>query len=473
MGEHFFTELDRDLIHNQLGDILQGSHGGELFLEHLTSETLLLSDHIIKNASYDISSGFGLRSVHTDAASYVFSCDVTTQQLKEAGKIVRNIIPKNTPIQIPNKQAPKQAPKPYYQNRSPLIESDFAEKTQLLAQLDHYARSQDHRVRQVTISISTQYQYVEIIQPDAPIMIDQRPLTRLNVSIIVEVDGRMEQGSYGFGGRNKLHDYLTTTTCEFACDEALRQALVNLKAMPAPSGELPVVLGAGWPGVLLHEAVGHGLEGDFNRKKTSLFSGKMGKKVAAKGVTVIDDGSLEGRRGSIYIDDEGTFGARNILIEDGVLTGYMQDKMNARLMSMQPTGNGRRESFQHLPMPRMTNTFMANGNHNQQEMIESIQQGIFAVNFGGGQVDITSGQFVFSCTEAYKIENGKVTTPIKGATLIGNGIDVMNKISMIGNDLQLDTGIGMCGKNAQSVPVGVGQPSLKINSLAIGGTEFA
>ena len=474
----FFKDFDRDKASAKLGDILLGADDGEIFLEHQTTESLLLSDRIIKNASYDISAGFGLRSVKEDAASYASSSNVTLEQIDVAGKVVRNILPSQTNATGQmganlDKDILAKNPPRYYGNHSPINEASFSDKSALLLKLDKELRAKDNRIRQVTMSLGNQFQYVEIIRPDGQIAYDCRPLTRISINVMVEASGRMEQGSYGFGGRENLYDYINHDACKFACEQALKQAIINLDSVPAPAGELPVVLGPGWCGVLLHEAVGHGLEGDFNRKETSVFSGKMGQQVASKGVTVIDDGTLQGRRGSISIDDEGTQSARNVLIEDGILTGYLQDKMNARLMGVNPTGNGRRESFQHLPMPRMTNTFMSNGNNTLDEMIASVDKGVYAVNFGGGQVDITSGQFVFSCTEAYKIENGKVTAPLKGATLIGSGIDVMNQISMVGNDMSLDTGIGTCGKDGQSVPVGVGQPSLKIDKLAIGGTELA
>ena len=472
----FFTDFDRQKASQTLGNILYGADDGEIFLEHTTTESLVLSDRIIKNANYDIDAGFGLRSVKEDASSYACSSNVTLEQLNLAGKIVRNILPQDgdTNIKLPNNQHPMaQEPVRYYHDGSPITEADFKSKADLLLALDQQLRAKDNRIRQVSISLANQYQYVEIIRPDDEICYDIRPLTRLSVTVMVEASGRMEQGSYGFGGREKLYDYISKEQCALACDKALEQALINLESVPAPAGELPVVLGAGWAGVLLHEAVGHGLEGDFNRKKTSVFTDRIGEQVASKGVTVIDDGTLDGRRGSISVDDEGMASARNVLIEDGILKGYLQDRMNARLMNVAPTGNGRRESYEHLPMPRMTNTFMTNGDYSCEEMIASVDDGIYAVNFGGGQVDITSGQFVFSCTEAYKIEKGKVTAPVKGATLIGSGIDVMNKISMVGNDMSLDTGIGTCGKNGQSVPVGVGQPSLKIDRLAIGGTELS
>jgi len=340
----------------------------------------------------------------------------------------------------------------------------------LLEEIDAYARAKDTRVRQVTASIAATWQVVEILRADGETYRDIRPLVRLNVSVVTGDGDRQETGSFGFGGREGYERFIVTHSWQHAVDEAVRQALVNLDAVAAPAGEMDVVLGAGWPGVMLHEAVGHGLEGDFNRKKTSAFAGLMGKQVAAKGVTVVDDGTMQDRRGSLSIDDEGTPTNRTVLIEDGILVGYMQDRQNARLMGMKPTGNGRRESHAHVPMPRMTNTYMLAGQHDPKEMIASVKNGLYAVNFGGGQVDITSGKYVFQCTEAYKIENGKVTAPVKGAMLIGNGPTDLNRITMIGNDFALDPGIGTCGKNGQGVPVGVGQPSLRMDKITVGGT---
>ena len=339
-----------------------------------------------------------------------------------------------------------------------------------LETIDAYARAKDPRVRQVTASISGNWQLVEILRADGHLVQDIRPLVRVNVNVVVGEGDRQESGSYGEGGRRGFSEFMAVDRWQFAVDEALRQALVNLGAKPAPAGTFDVVMGPGWPGVMLHEAVGHGLEGDFNRKKTSAFSGLMGEQVAAKGVTIVDDGTIDERRGSLSIDDEGTPTENTVLIEDGILVGYMQDRQNARLMGMEPTGNGRRESYAHLPMPRMTNTYMHSGNHDPQEIIESVNDGIYAVSFGGGQVDITSGKFVFNCTEAYEIKDGKIGQALRGANLIGNGPEAMKRITMIGNDMQLDKGIGMCGKAGQTVPVGVGQPSIRMNEMTIGGT---
>ncbi len=357
-----------------------------------------------------------------------------------------------------------------YTDINPLKEVAFERKIELLQQIDAYVRGKDPRVKQVSASLSGQWQAVHIMKADGSSASDIRPLVRLNVSVIAEANGRMETGSHGMGGRVGYDEYITEHNWKKLADEALRQALVNLESIPAPAGEMQVVLGSGWCGVLLHEAIGHGLEGDFNRKGTSAFSGLMGKQVASKGVTVVDDGTMPNRRGSLSIDDEGTPTSRTVLIEDGILTGYIQDRLNARLMNMRATGNGRRESFACQPMPRMTNTYMLGGDANPKDIIASVKRGIYTAHLGGGQVDITSGKFVFSASEAYLIENGKITTPVKGATLIGNGPDILTKVGAIGNDMALDDGVGTCGKGGQSVPVGVGQPTLLIDALTVGGT---
>jgi len=357
-----------------------------------------------------------------------------------------------------------------YTDTNPLGEFEFAQKVKLLEDMNAYARALDSRVVQFSASISGEWQAVQIIRADGDRRGDIRPLVRINVSVVCADGDRMEAGSHGTGGRTGYASYIEPDAWQAQIDEALRQALVNLDSVPAPAGEMDVVLGPGWPGILLHEAIGHGLEGDFNRKKTSAFSGLMGERVASKGVTVVDDGTLNDRRGSLAIDDEGTPTSSTVLIEDGILTGYMQDRLNARLMGMAPTGNGRRESFAHAPMPRMTNTYMHSGDRDPEEILKSVKNGLYAVNFGGGQVDITSGKFVFSASEAYMIENGKIGAPVKGATLIGNGPDVLTRVKMIGNDMKLDPGVGTCGKDGQGVPVGVGQPTLMIENLTVGGT---
>ena len=357
-----------------------------------------------------------------------------------------------------------------YNDDNPLDAPGFEAKVKLLAEIDAYVRDKDPRVRQVTASLSATWQVVEILRPDGESYRDIRPLVRVNVSVVAGQGDRQESGSKGYGGREGYARFIETKAWRDAADGAIREALVNLESVPAPAGEMDVVLGAGWPGVMLHEAVGHGLEGDFNRKQTSAFAGLMGKQVAAKGVTVVDDGTMASRRGSLSIDDEGTPTNRTVLIEDGILVGYMQDRQNARLMNMKPTGNGRRQSYAHVPMPRMTNTYMLAGQRDPAEILASVKNGIYAANFGGGQVDITSGKYVFQCTEAYKIENGKIGAPLKGAMLIGNGPTDLHRITMVGNDLSLDTGIGTCGKNGQGVPVGVGQPTLRMERITVGGT---
>jgi TldD protein len=362
--------------------------------------------------------------------------------------------------------------KPLYTSINPIEGTSFQVKTNLLEEIDAYARSLDTRVVQVSASLSASYQAIQILRANGERSADIRPLVRLNVSLVVEQSGRRETGSSGCGGRGKYEEWINKEKWQSQVKEALRIASTNLESIPTPAGEMPVILGPGWPGVMLHEAVGHGLEGDFNRKGTSIFSGRIGEQVTAKGVTVIDDGTMENKRGSITIDDEGTKSSKNILIEDGILKNYMQDRQNARLMNMKPTGNGRRQSYAHYPMPRMTNTYMDNGNIDPQEIIQSLKKGIYAVNFSGGQVDITNGKFVFSASEAYLVEDGKIKQPLKGATLIGNGPDAMSKISLIGNDLALDDGIGTCGKDGQGVPVGVGQPTLLMGGITIGGTEM-
>ena len=405
-----------------------------------------------------------------EADAFAHSGELSQAALERASQAVSSVTKGYSGIMT---AAPALPNKPLYTDNNPLIETPFEAKVELLQKIDAAARARDPRVKQVTASIASSWQAVQIIRAGGSRFADIRPLVRLNVSVVVEKDGRMEAGSSGCGGRVLLGQFLDEALWQAEIDEALRLANLGLESIAAPAGEMPVVLGAGWPGVMLHEAVGHGLEGDFNRKGTSIFSGRVGEQVASKGVTVVDDGTMMDRRGSLTIDDEGTRSQRNILIEDGILKGYMQDRQNARLMGVNPTGNGRRQSYAHLPMPRMTNTFLENGDYDAQEIISSTKKGLYAVNFGGGQVDITSGKFVFSASEAYLIEDGKIGAPVKGATLIGNGPDAMSKIEMLGNDLALDRGVGTCGKSGQSVPVGVGQPTLKMGGITVGGTQAA
>ena len=459
--------LDRPRLAKIISKGLEGADDGELFLEYRQAEMLVFDNGRLKQATYDSSQGFGLRAVKDEAVGYAHASDVSEAAIARAADAVRAVKgghsghyagpPPRTNIQL-------------YGEESPLASPAFEAKARLLETIDAYARAKDPRVCQVSVSLGATWQAVEVVRGDGETYRDVRPLVRVNVSIVAGDGDRQEVGSAGYGGREGYDGFIVTDKWQHAVDDSVRQALINLEAMPAPAGEMDVVLGPGWPGVMLHEAVGHGLEGDFNRKKTSAFAGLMGQRVAAKGVTVIDDGTIALRRGSLSIDDEGTPTNRTVLIEDGILVRYMQDRQNARLMGMQPTGNGRRESFAHVPMPRMTNTYMLAGARDPNEIIASVKNGIYAVHFGGGQVDITSGKYVFECNEAYRIENGKVGAPIKGAMLIGNGPTDLNRTSMIGNDLALDGGIGTCGKNGQGVPVGVGQPTLRMDRITVGGT---
>jgi TldD protein len=462
------TGMDSGRVEAIVGEALAGMDDGELYLEYSQSESLALDDGRIKSASFDTTQGFGLRAVAGEAAGYAHASDLSEAAIRRAAATVRAVASGYSGTMA---GPPVGTNRSLYTDANPLGQVDLAAKTKLLAEIDAYARSRDPRVRQVMASLSGVWQAVQIIRADGSRVADIRPLVRLGIAVVVGDGDRMETGSSGSGGRLAYQRYLDPEHWRKEVDEALRQALVNLGAVPAPAGEMTVVLGPGWPGVMLHEAVGHGLEGDFNRKKTSAFSGMIGERVASKGVTVVDDGTLPDRRGSLTIDDEGTPTSCTTLIEDGILKGYMQDRMNARLLGAAPTGNGRRESFGHAPMPRMTNTYMLAGDRDPQEIIASVPRGLYAVNFGGGQVDITSGKFVFSASEAYLIENGKVGPAVKGATLIGNGPDALTKVTMIGNDLALDHGIGTCGKDGQSVPVGVGQPTMRMDGLTVGGTS--
>ena len=460
--------LDRTAAQRLVEGALAGSDDGELFLEYRESEQISLDDGCIRSAGFDTAYGFGLRAVAGEATGYAHAGEVSEAALRRAATSVSAVASgREGTIAEP----PRATNSRLYSDANPLSQMDFSARTGLLSEIDAYARAKDNRIVQVMASIAGEWQAVQIIRADGNRIADLRPLVRLNVSVVVERDGRRETGSYGTGGRFSYDAVTNEATWRGAVDSALRQALVNLDSKPAPAGEMEVVLGSGWPGILLHEAIGHGLEGDFNRKKTSAFSGLMGQQVASRGVTVIDDGTMLDRRGSLTVDDEGTPTNRTVLIEDGILVGYLHDRLNARLMGMKATGNGRRESYAHAPMPRMTNTIMLGGTNTQEEMIRSVKRGLYAVNFGGGQVDITSGKFVFSASEAYMIEDGKVTYPVKGATLIGNGPDALTKVTMVGNDMALDPGIGTCGKAGQGVPVGVGQPTIKLSGLTVGGTS--
>jgi TldD protein len=461
------AELDRGKVRQIIGRGLDGADDGELFLEYRQAEALTFDNGRLKQATYDTVQGFGLRAVKDEAVGYAHASDLSEGALERAAEAVRAVKGGHSGSYA---EAPARTNRKLYGDENPLGFPAFEAKVKLLESIDAYAREKEARVRQVSASVAASWQVVEILRADGETYRDIRPMVRMNVSIVAGDDDRQESGSYGFGGREGFQRLIEPHAWQGAVDEAIRQALVNLQAIPAPAGEMDVVLGSGWPGVMLHEAVGHGLEGDFNRKKTSAFAGLMGQRVAAKGVTVVDDGTIQARRGSLSIDDEGTPSNRTVLIEDGILVGYMQDRQNARLMGMAPTGNGRRESHAHVPMPRMTNTYMLAGDRDPKEILASVKNGLYAVSFGGGQVDITSGKYVFQCTEAYRIENGKVGAPVKGAMLIGNGPTDLHRISMIGNDFALDPGIGTCGKNGQGVPVGVGQPSLRMNKITVGGT---
>jgi TldD protein len=459
--------LDREKARETLAAGLAGADDGELYLEYAQSEALVFDNGRLKQATYNTDQGFGLRAVKEEAVGYAHSSEISPAALRRAAEAVRAVKGGYSGTYA---AAPARSNVRLYGDENPLGTPDFASKVRLLETMDGYIRGRDARVRQATVSLGASWQVMEILRADGEVYRDVRPLVRLNVSVVVGEGDRQESGSHGYGGRRLFSDLLDAAAWQGAADEALRQALTNLQAVPAPAGEMDVVLGPGWCGVMLHEAVGHGLEGDFNRKQTSAFAGLMGQRVAAPGVTVVDDGTIAARRGSLSIDDEGTATSRSVLIEDGILVGYMQDRQNARLMGMRPTGNGRRQSYAHVPMPRMTNTYMLAGNSDPQEIIASVGKGIYAAHFGGGQVDITSGKYVFNVTEAYAIEAGKLGRPLKGAMLIGNGPTDLNRISMLGNDMALDPGIGTCGKNGQSVPVGVGQPTLRMDRITVGGT---
>jgi TldD protein len=448
---------------------LEGADDGELYLEKTRSEGLTFDDQKLRNANYNSSEGFGLRAVNEEKIGYAHSSEVSEEAILRASKTVRLAIDRNLGVSPP----PSGTNLKLYSDMNPMDSISFHRKIELLKEIDDYARSLDRRVIQVTISLGASQQEIAILRPDGNLLTDMRPMVRININVIVEENGRRESGSSGSGGRFDLKELTEPNVWKKHANESLRIALVNLEAIEAPAGLMDVVLGPGWPGVLLHEAVGHGLEGDFNRKNTSAFSGLLGKKVASEEVTIVDDGTIENRRGSVTIDDEGTPGERTVLIENGRLINYMQDRQNARLMGMKETGNGRRQSYAHSPMPRMTNTFMLGGKEMPKNIISSLKNGIYAVGFSGGQVDITNGKFVFSCTEAYRVVDGKIQEPVRGATLIGDGATAMKKVRAVGDDLALDPGIGNCGKAGQWVPVGVGQPTLMIGGLTIGGSKTA
>ncbi|QHQ35672.1 metalloprotease TldD [Algicella marina] len=463
----FETELEESRALAILQSATDGADDGELFLERRRSEALVFDDGKLKTASYNAAEGFGLRAVRGETAGYGHATELSEAALSRAAETARLAVGAGGGTAA---ASPQRTNRKLYAELDPLTDAPFAVKVDLLREMDSFARGLDSSVVQVSATIAASLQEVEILRPEGTRFSDIRPMARLNVSVTVERDGRRETGSVGGGGRHALEPLMVPDHWQGRIREALRIARVNLDAVPARAGVMDVVLGPGWPGILLHEAIGHGLEGDFNRKKSSAFAGLMGQRIAARGVTVLDDGTIPDRRGSITIDDEGTPSSKNTLIEDGILTGYMQDRQNARLMGVTPTGNGRRESYAHTPMPRMTNTYMLGGDTEPEAILADLKDGIYAVGFGGGQVDITNGKFVFSCTEAYQVRNGKVGAPVKGATLIGDGATALQQIRAIGNDMALDPGMGNCGKNGQWVPVGVGQPTLMIGGLTVGGS---
>jgi len=461
-----YRDFDPDAARRLAAQHLTRCDDGELYLQYAASEAFGFDDGRLKTADYHTTSGFGLRSVTGETTAFAHANEISEAAIERAAATLTLLDPAKGSAAA----SPPRTNQAMYGADDPLSLIPFADKVALCERIDAAARARDPRVAQVSVSLAASWSVIDIVRADGFVASDVRPLVRLGVQIVAEHNGRRETGYHGLGGRYLYDDLFEEVTWNRAIDIALAQALVNLESVAAPAGEMPVIMGSGWAGVLLHEAVGHGLEGDFNRKGTSAFSGRLGERVAAPGVTVIDDGAIAGRRGSLTIDDEGTPTRRNVLIEDGILKGYLQDRLNARLMGMEPTGSGRRESFAHAPMPRMTNTFMLAGNDEPGELIGRVKDGIYAKSFGGGQVDITSGKFVFSLTEAYRIRGGKIAEPVKGATLIGDGPTVLTKVSGIGNDFALDEGIGVCGKGGQSVPAGVGQPTLLIDGLTVGGT---
>ncbi len=464
------TDLDRDRLQGLVDDTMKDVDDGEIYLEYCQSESFAFDDGRLKAANFDTSQGFGLRAVADEATGFAHSSELSIDAVRRASDAVSAV---KAGYSGASADGPPRTNRSLYSDENPLDEVAFEEKVALLQEINEYARAQSDKIRQVSCSLAGEWQAVEIIRAGGEVIRDIRPLVRLNVSVVVGEGDRQEAGSFGTGGRSGYRDYIGAENWQGYVDEALRQALVNLESVDAPAGEMTAVLGPGWPGILLHEAIGHGLEGDFNRKGTSAFSGLIGERVASPGVTVIDDGTLNSRRGSLSVDDEGTPTQKTVLIEDGILKGYMHDRLNARLMGHAATGNGRRQSFAHAPVPRMTNTYMLGGDKDPDEILKSVDKGIYCKSFGGGQVDITNGKFVFSCTEAYMIENGKLGAPVKGATLIGNGPDCLTRVSMIGNDMMLDPGIGTCGKAGQGVPVGVGQPTLRLDGITVGGTGQA
>ena len=468
---NFYKNSDLDNIKAEriVSDTLNNCDDGELYLENSKSESILLDDNKIKNSSYSSDLGYGFRAITGEVVAYSHSNDISKDSILKSSENLKDTLKSKKGTY--NHEIPK-SNKKYYEDINPIEEKSQNSKIKILNEVNNYIRSKGDIVSQVTASFLGEQKEIEIIRSNSEVLKDVRPLVRFNVSVVLEKNGKKETGVYGIGGRQSYDEYLKNENWKHVCDEAFRIADVNLKSKPAPAGEMKVVLGPGWPAILIHEAIGHGLEGDFNRKKTSAFHNLMGQRVASEGVTIVDDGTLNLRRGSLTIDDEGTPTENTVLIENGILKNFMQDRLNARLMNTKSTGSGRRESYKHVVLPRMRNTMMLSGKYSQDEMIRSVDKGIFAVSFGGGQVDITSGKFVFNCTEAYEINNGKIGSPIKGATLIGDGPSILKEVSMVGNDMKLDPGIGTCGKAGQGVPVGVAQPSILINKMTVGGTQL-
>jgi len=463
------SDLDSKKAESIVSNTLNNCDDGELYLENSKSETILLDDNKIKNSSYSSDLGYGFRAITGEVVAYSHSNDISKDSLEKSSQNLKDTLKSKKGFY--NHEIPKSNNK-YYEDLDPIESKSQDSKIKILNEVNNYIRSKGDLVSQVSASFLGEHKEIEIIRSNSEILRDTRPLVRFNVSVVLERNGKKETGVYGVGGRQSYDEYLNNENWKNVCDEAYRIAQVNLNSKPAPAGEMKVVLGPGWPAILIHEAIGHGLEGDFNRKKTSAFHSLMGERVASDGVTIVDDGTINLRRGSLTIDDEGTPTEKTVLIENGILKNFMQDRLNARLMNTKSTGSGRRESYKHVVLPRMRNTMMLGGKYSQEEMIKSVDRGIFAVSFGGGQVDITSGKFVFNCTEAYEIVNGKIGSPIKGATLIGDGPSILKEVSMVGNDMKLDPGIGTCGKAGQGVPVGVAQPSILINKMTVGGTQL-
>ncbi|MBG6070901.1 MULTISPECIES: metalloprotease TldD [unclassified Polaromonas] len=462
--------LDEAALSRALGEITSyGVDDADLYFQYTRSEGWSLEEGIVKTGSFNIDQGVGVRAVSGEKTAFAYSDDISEASLLDAARTVRSISAASQSGRVKTPARKVATSRSLYRDLDPIATLDSTAKVELLGKVEKLAKAKDPRIVQVMAGLASEYDVVMVARADGTLAADVRPLVRLSVTVIAEQKGRREVGSGGGGGRFGLAYFDDTQIGEYV-DAAVNAALTNLEARPAPAGQMTVVLGSGWPGILLHEAIGHGLEGDFNRKGSSAFSGRIGQRVAAKGVTVLDDGTIADRRGSLNVDDEGNVSQRNVLIEDGILKGYIQDSMNARLMNVKPTGNGRRESYAHVPMPRMTNTYMLGGDKAPEEIIASIKKGLYASNFAGGQVDITSGKFVFSASEAFWVENGKILYPVKGATIVGNGPDALTRVTMIGNDMKLDSGVGTCGKEGQSVPVGVGQPTLRIDGLTVGGT---